>query len=309
MKLFFELCKMRILNCICGSSFTNTKIRNLIVIHFIKSIQEKSIIGNRDTNQLLYDTMYTIYLSAPVYSRKSRELVAIVYATAKEFERILKTKVDPKKYPNYNQSHSPYWQFVFQDAPIGARVANADVTEEFFRIDSDTFPAGRDSNTSDTEGVISIRSIRSAVQDVYINKDAFVGVEKVCEGEFVIPFGMLYSTNVPMPNRQVTYLTLTIKNASFLVNGGKTSTFQMTTNELYIAGKNASDNHNGAPVLRIADNHVMNPQVHITYLAGTIRIDANGDVSYRNRRISNTNVEITRGSSILINQAIQIVIR
>jgi hypothetical protein len=82
----------------------------------------------------------------------------------------------------------------------------------------------------------------------------------------------------------------------------------MTTNELYVAGKNANDNYNGIRVLRMADNHIMNPQVHIKSVGGIISLDAMGDVSCRNRKIGNTGVTITKGSSILINKTIQIVI-
>lgn len=309
MKLILEYYKKKALNTLCGSTFTNTKIRNKIALHFIESIRHKSIVGNKETNTLSYDTMYTITIASPIYERISKELIMIVYATVKELEYILKTKVDPAEFPNYNRPHSPYWQFVFQDATIGSKVGNEDVTEDFFKIESETFPTGRDKNTVDTGGqyIVSIRSQKSTVTDkAYINKDAFWGVEEVSTGAFVVPFGKLYSPGTSLSNGKATFLTLSIKNGSFIVDGKKSSEFQMTSSELYIVGKNSKDTYNGAPAVRIADDHVMIPQVHIIYIAGKIKVDGVGDVTHLNERVGNTSIEISKGSTLMINRKIQI---
>lgn len=313
MKLFLDQCKKSILNYVCGSSLTNTKIRNLIALHFIKSIRKKSIVGNNVTNSLSYDTMYMIYIPDAVYKKIRRELIMIVQATTREFEYILRTKVDKEKFPNYNQPHSPYWQFMFQPVPKGSQIpgSNVVVKDDSIAIESETFPEGRDQNTVDNDNQVrvSIRSQRSVgMNQTYFNKNAFIGINQVSEGEFVVPLGVSSTTQEQSVNRQSVLLTLSISNASFLVNGNKTKTYHMTTNELYVSGKNANDNYNGVRVLRIADNHIMNPQVHIKYVGGIISLDANGDVSCRNRKIGNTSVTITKGSSILINKTIQIVI-
>lgn len=310
MKLFLDLCKKKMLNYVCGSSLTNTKIRNLIALQFIKSIINKSINGNKETNMLAYDTMFTIYISSNTYERlKGGPLLMIVYATVKELEYILKKKVNPQKYTNYNLPHSPYWQFVFQDCTIGSKVNNTVVTDDYFDIKSEEFPAGRDKNTVDTGGqyVVSIRSQRSAgTNNAFLNKDAFVGVEEVCAGEFVVPFGISYSPDKPLTNGKVTFLTLSIKNGSFIVDGKKSSEFKMTTSELYIVGKNAKDTYKGAPVVRIADNYVMTPQVHIMYIAGTIKVDGVGDVTHLNKKVGNSTIDIRKGETLMINKTIQI---
>ncbi len=311
MKLILEYIKKKALNYMCGSTLTNTKIRNLIALHFINSIRQKSITGNSKTNLLSYDTMFTVYLPEKIYKKIHKELIMIVKATTKELEHILKTKVNPDKFPNYNTPHSPYWQFLFQPVPLGSKIPDSDqtISDNSLLIESDTFPEGRDKNTKDQGNHVrvSIRSKRSTgMNETYFNKEAFVGVNSVSEGEYVVPFGKSLSNSEALVNRQSALLTLTISNAFFLVDGQKTNIYRMTTNEIFIAGKNANDTYNGVRVLRIADNHIMNPQIHICCQGGTIVIDANGNVRYRNKTIGRSSVNIVRGSSILINDTTQI---
>ncbi len=310
MKLLVNYYKRKVLNIICGSELTNTKIHNLIALHFIESIRKKSIIGSSDTNFLYYDTMYTVYLPEVLYTRIKRELIAIVQATAHECECILKNKVNPHKYINYNTPHSPYWQFLFQPVPIGGIIpgSNHMVTDNTFFIASETFPEGRDKDTKDQDNKVrvSIRSKRSTgMNETYFNKDAFNGVTPVSEGEFVVPFGKISSTRV-VPNRQSVLLTLSINNAKFLVDGEKTSTYHLACSEIYIAGKNANNTYNGVPVLRIADSHIWNPHLHIEVTKEGIKINAKGDVNYRDQKVGSTGLVISKGSSILLNKTIQI---
>lgn len=312
MKLILEYFKKKALNYMCGSTLTNTKIRNLIALHFINSIRQKSITGNSKTNLLSYDTMFTVYLPEQTYRKIKGQLIMIVKAASSELEYILKDKVDPKKFPNYNLPHSPYWQFVFQQVPVGSKINNKEVMEDFFEIESETFPLGRDQNTKDDNGVVSIRSKKSVgIGDTSINMEAFDGVKPITEGEYVVPFGKFLKGQGLSSNSSNSHdalLTLTIKNASFLVNGERTKTYSMTTDELYIAGKDANDMLNGVKVLRISDSHIMTPQVHISCQGGDIAIDANGNVRYLNKPIGHSSVKIVKGSSILINDTIQIVI-
>lgn len=298
-----------VITLICGSSLTNTVFRNRIAKHFIKRIFLKSLWGNRLTNGLLYDTMFIIHIPDSTYEEVKNELIAIVYYTVIELEYILKKKVNPANFPNAMRPHSPYWQFVFQNAPIGSKVGDTIVTEDFFKIESATFPAGRDENTKDDGGPVSIKSVRSKGGSQYVNLDAFDGVKKLCEGEFVVPFGMLRLCNNSSSDRQTVYLTLSITNSSFLVNGKMTNSYNMSTNEIYITGKSASNVYKGVPTLRIADNHVMTPQVHVTYLGGDIFLNATGDVTFLNRRIDNRDVRIPKGSNVVINQNIIIEIK
>ena len=312
MKLYLEQFKMSILNYLSGNSLTNKKIRNLIALHFINSIRQKSITGNSKTNFLSYDTMFTVYVSEKTYKNIKGQLIMIVKAATSELEFILKEKVNPQKFPNYNLPHSPYWQFVFQQAPVGSKINNKEVMEDFLEIESETFPLGRDSNSKDDNGVVSIRSKKSVgIGEKSINMEAFDGVKPITEGEYVVPFGKFLkgqglSNN--LSNSHDVLLTLSIKNAFFLVDGVKTKTYSMTTDEIYIAGKNANDILNGVKVLHISDSHIMNPQVHICCQGKNIAVDANGNVRYRNKTIGHSNVNIVKGSSILINDTIQIVI-
>ena len=314
MKLHIDYYKKKILNLICGSNLTNTKIRNQIALHFIESIWQKSMVGNIETNTLSYDTMYTIFLPEKIYKKIHKELIMIVKATAKEFEYILKTKVNSDKFPNHDTPHSPYWQFLFQPVPQGSKIPGSDqtISDNSVFIESETFPEGRDKNTKDQGNKVrvSIRSKRSTgMNETYFNKEAFVGVNPVSEGEYVVPFGKSLTNSEALVNRQSALLTLTISNASFLVDGKKSNIYRMTTNEIYIAGKNANDSYNGVRVLRIADNHIMNPQLHILYAQGTITVDAKGDVSCLNRRIDSTGVVVSKNSTILINKTIQVEIK
>lgn len=313
MKLILEYFKKKALNYMYGSTLTNTKIRNLIALHFINSIWQKSITGNSITNLLSYDTMFTIYLPEKTYKKIKGQLIMIVKAATCELEYILKTKVNPQKFPNYNLPHSPYWQFVFQQAPVGSIIKNKEVMEDFFDIESETFPLGRDQNTRDDNGIVSIRSKKSAgIGDTSINMEAFDGVKPITEGEYVVPFGIFLKgqgLSSDSSNTQDALLTLSIKNASFLVNGEKTNTYSMTTDEIYIAGKNANDMLNGVKVLHISDSHIMNPQVHICCQGKDVAVDANGNVRYRNKTIGHSSINIVKGSSILINDTIQIIIR
>lgn len=297
------------LKLICGSSLTNTMIRNKIAKHFIKRIFVKSIWGNKSTNALLYDTMFTVHIPDSTYEEVKNELIAIVYYTVIELEYILREKVNSAKFPNANRPHSPYWHFVFQNAPVGSKVGDVTVTEDFFKIESATFPAGRDENTKDDGGPVSIKSVRSKGGSQYVNLDAFDGVKKLCEGEFVVPFGILKLRKNISNDSQKVYLTLSITNSSFLVNGKNTNSYKMSTNEIYITGKSASDVYKGVPTLRIADNHVMTPQVHVAYLGGDIFLNATGDVTFLNKRIDNRDVRIPKGSNVVINQNIIIQIK
>ena len=311
MKLLIDYCKKSLLNYLCGSNLTNTKIRNLIALHFIKSIKQKSIVGNNDTNFLSYDTMYTIYLPQAIYQKTRKELIMVVQATTKELEYILKTKVDSKRFPNYNLPHSPYWQFLFQPVPQGSKIPGSDnvLEDNSILIESETFPEGRDKNTKDqgNQVKVSIRSKRSTgMNETYFNKEAFVGVNPVSEGEFVVPFGKSSFKSGSLQNKQSALLTLSISNASFLVDGERCNMYRMTTNEIYIGGKNANDIYNGVRVLRIADSHIMNPQLHIIYVKGNISIEAKGEVTCRNRKIDSAGLVVSKGSTILINKTIQV---
>lgn len=311
MKLLFDYFKKSIVNYCCGSTLTNTKIRNLIALHFIDSIRKKSIVGNHESNFLSYDTMYIVYLPDTVYNKIRKELIMIVQSATKEIEYILKTKIDSKKYPNYDLPHSPYWQFLFQPVPKGSKIPDSGlfIDDNYIKIDSETFPEGRNENTVDQGDKVrvSIRSKRSTgMSETYFNKKAFIGINPVSEGEFVVPFGIYSSKKETPVSRQSTLLTLTISNASFLIDGRRSTIYRMTTNDIYIAGRNANDVYNNIRVLRIDDNHIMNPQLHIQYVNGIITVDAKGEVTYRNRRIESTGVAIPKGSSLLINNTIQI---
>lgn len=254
-------------------------------------------------------------MSDTIYNKIRKDLIMVVQATTRELEYILKTKVNPKKFSNYERPHSPYWQFLFQKVEKGTRISSSNqiVEDNSILIVSETFPEGRDKNTKDQGNQVRV-SIRSGkpkgMNETSFQKEAFVGVIPVSEGEFVVPFSIMSSKTASLDNnRQNVLLTLSINNASFLVDGKKTSTYQMTTNEIYIAGKNANGIINGIGVLRIADNHIMNPQLHILYYEGTITINARGDVNCRSRRIGSNGVVITKGSTILINKTIQIEIK
>lgn len=310
MKLLIDYCKKKILNFVYGNELTNTKLRNLIALNFMESIRKRSIVGNNETNVLSYDTMYTIYLPELYYKRIKKELIFIVQATTREFEFILKKKVDSRKFSNYNTPHSPYWQFLFQPVPQGAKIPMADkmFSSSSIYIDSETFPEGRDKNTRDQSNKVrvSIRSTKSTgMKDTYFNKDAFYGVNQISESEFVVPFGKLSSTSIERQNKNA-LLTLSISNASFLVDGESTNVYQMTSEELFIAGRNANESYNGVHVLRVADTHIMNPHLHIVYSQGEISISAKGEVSYRNRKIDSNSVIIPKGSSIVLNKKVQI---
>lgn len=310
MKLLLDYCKKRILNLICGSSLTNTKIRNLMVLHFIKSIWKKSIVGNDATNSLLYDTKYTVFIPDQLFDDISHDLIFVVQSTAREFEYIIKNKVDKKKYPNYDYPHSPDWFFSFQPVPVGTKLPDSDIImgENTLEIQSETFEIVQTANHASSVKV-SIRSTSSNhTEDIVFNKEAFEGVRHSDDGKYLVQFGILDIERKAVGNSKNAVLTLTSNKDVFLVNDNMTDKFSMISNELYISGRNANDTYKGVQVLRIADKHIMNQQVHITYNEGRIKVYANGDVRYRDKIINNSGVNISKGSAIWLNQSIQIVI-
>ena len=123
MKLLIEIefWKRQIQDSLRGDTLNNNVIRDKIVLEFIKSIKNRSIVGHKATSVLLYHTMYNVYLPQNEY--KGADLDAIAYASAKEMERILREKVRRNDYTNYDTPHSPYWQFCFQAYTEGTKIA------------------------------------------------------------------------------------------------------------------------------------------------------------------------------------------
>lgn len=316
MKLLIEIefWKRQIQDSLRGDTLNNNVIRDKIVLEFIKSIKNRSIVGHKATSVLLYHTMYNVYLPQNEY--KGADLDAIAYASAKEMERILREKVRRNDYTNYDTPHSPYWQFCFQAYTEGTKIAalNRILDGKEMGIESETYPEGRDKTTPMPEDgqILSIKSAKPHVnKNLVINKDAFNEVKELGPGEYAVPFGIQESDSTVNINTQPVLYSLETSNSSFIVNKTKTKIIDISDSEIYIGGKNSHTSHNGKKMICVNDNGVTNPQVNITLNGNGFLVKSigGGDVKYLSNRISNSGTIIPRGGSFVLNGTIQIIIR
>lgn len=312
MKLKIEFYKKKLLNKFRGDSLLNTIIRDEIALKFIESIWQRSIVGNKISNTLLYDTMFTIYLPQNIYKRVKTQMKGIVSSATIELEFLLNDKIAVGKFPNFDTPHSPYWQFFFQAVPDGSKVPGLsdEETDRKIGIISEVYPEGRDQSSIKADGqILSIRSKKSlGTGNLLIDKNAFKNVEQISEGEFVVPFGVLKKGMVSGPSNKNVFAKLEIKGSSFLIDGNKSQVYDVVDDEIYIGGRNSQASHDGHIVACIDNYKVLNPHAVLKFTQDSILVSSFGDVSYRNQKVGKNGIKVTRGSAILINDSIQIVI-
>ena len=203
-----------------------------------------------------------------------------------------------------------------------------------------------DSASSGGRVVTTVHNIKgtTSLQNLAINTDAFKDVTILGQNSFRIEFlqaeladttakkqsspvytptpptsntgvktGVYKGNATKQPNSTPKKLTaeLQIWDSYFLVNGQKTDRYVIASERLQITGPSATTSTDGAELLRIDNDNIMNPHFNIRYDAPNNRylISAVGDTKLNDRileRNPDNWSELPNNSSILLNGDIQI---
>ena len=204
-----------------------------------------------------------------------------------------------------------------------------------------------DSASSGGRVVTTVHNMRgtTSLQNLAINPDAFKDVTRLGENSFRLEFlrsdltdnnkspKQTSSVNSPTPPANKTVVDKVINNGNtskqsnppqkhvtaelqvwdsyFLVNGQKTDKYVITSERLQITGPSATTSTDGAELLKIDNDSIMNPHLNIRYDAPNKRflISAVGDTKL-NQKILERNPdnwsEMPNNSTILLNGDIQL---
>ena len=268
---------------------TNQELVDKVVLHFQQRMTQEST----DVT-LLYPTSFYIYLNEQDYHGRSEAFAFLVNDFVYKFNELIRQR--QTNYIDYHP-HARYWQFQFvefsensQVEGFGEVVTNLEPKDVF--ILSFLYPKMEGtSDASDTERVVATVHVKDSMQEcrLAVNWDALRGVDMRANDRFVIPMREASPLPPPKeggyrPHRQAESLaldspsfgggrgeaspSLKAENSAFLINGMKQSRYYLTSQELYLSGKNDGDERGGVPVARLDSEYVMVPNARIRYNEG-----------------------------------------
>lgn len=284
-------------------------------------------------NQLLFPASFTIYLEGTDFENRKDGFPF----TVKELVNLFNREIRDRKKARYADyvAHSKFWYFKFNCFPEGGNVvidgkvhetlANGEALiqcqllpdRNLAELNLPRSGSGRrvvttvvDKNPivpTDT-GAINPQSIKGVTA-----KPGFVYVvefsdfkdltnEKFTEPEPVKQAGAAFGKLQVYPG-----------GPAFLVNDRAVSTFEITTPELYISGKNDAASINGIPVLRLDSDEVFSPHIHLKAVSpGLFKVWANGPVWVAGIQLDGStkeSAELRRGDEFIIGGGDDIIIK
>jgi len=251
---------------------------------------------------LLFPTCFYIYLHQSDYEERKEGFGHAVSGIVNMFHDYIRKKM--MKYPDYIP-HATYWRVQFlpiKDSMFTEDKNGKEITvkqKEPFII-STIYSTNISKGNFGSENFTATRrdSDSRKVEKYNVNPRALIDVERVGDC-FTVKFDKsfekirkeIYSDDRNnMEQFAIAFLTITI--GKFFGVEEEKNKYSMTSNELYISGKN--DDRTNLQILKIDNERVLNPHIHIKYNAGVFKIAAFGDVLCSERPIT-----LSKGSEIL----------
>lgn len=299
-----------------GNCLTRQELQDRIVSHFEARMAEEST-----TDDVLFPTNFTIFLSKADYEvRKETFAITVRQLVNKTLKRLIDRAL--KNDTDY-QPHSEYWQFQFLVFPedgfiehMGEKKTGLEPKEVLIQStifppkDSDmssvgTGPAERAVTTIHTKDSLSMGNLA-------VNYEALKGVDILAADKFRVPYGK-HLTEIPASARDAALPANNAKCELKIISGGKfvsgSSTYYMTSDNLYISGPDSDTMIGGIPVARIDDRSVAPRHVTVRKEGDRYRLYARADVVVEENFVEpdgNTPVVLESGNQILINGEIAV---
>jgi len=274
-------------NASASSGLTNQELVDKVVLHFQQRMTQEST----DVT-LLYPTSFYIYLNGQDYQNRSEAFAFVVNDFVYKFNELIRQR--QTNYIDY-RPHARYWQFQFvefsensQVEGFGEVVTHLEPKDVF--ILSFLYPKMEGvSDGSDHERVVATVHVKDSMQEcrLAVNWDALRGVDMRANDRFVIPMGTSPLQTHPLAPpkggewspavRMVSPSfgggqgeaspSFKAENSAFLIDGMKQSRYDLTSQEVFLSGKNDADIRDGVPVARLDSEYVMVPNARIRYNA------------------------------------------
>lgn len=283
-------------------------------------------------NQLLFPASFTIYLSGTDFEGRKDGFPF----TVKELVNLFNKEIRERKKARYADyvPHSKFWYFKFNCFPEGGNVVVNGESHETLAVgdvliqcqllpDKDL----ADLNLPRTGGrrvvttVVDQKPV-TPTETVVINPQAIKGITAKPGFVYVVEFADFkdltsekFTEPEPVKPSETSYGKLQVfpGGPSFLVNDRAVSTYEVTSPELFISGKNDASSINGIPVLRLDSDEVFSPHVHLRAVSpGLFKVWASGPVWVAGIQLDGTtreSAELRRGDQFIIGGADDIVIK
>lgn len=299
-----------------GYSLTRQELQDKIVSHFKARLAEEST-----TDDVLFPTNFIIFLSKNDYDmRKETFAITVKQLVNKTLKRLIDNAI--VNVPDF-QPHSEYWQFQFLVFPEDGFIENYGekkygLEPKEVLIQSTIFPPKESNNSplanDDAEHVVTTIHTKDSlsVSNLAINFNALKGVDILSADKFRVPYGKQL-TNIPKSetgsglNRNNAKCVLKILSGEKFVSGS--SSYYMTTDNLYISGPGSDTMSGGIPIAHVDEPNVAERQVTIKKEGARYMLYAHGDVVVEESIVSPDGVSSTileNGYQILINGEIAI---
>lgn len=301
---------------IVNSCLTRQELQDRIVSHFESRLAEEST-----TDDVLFPTNFIVFLSKADYEMR-KETFAI---TVKQLvNKALKRSIDKalRNDPDY-QPHSEFWQFQFMVFPEDGFIENRGekkygLEPKEVLIQSTIYPPKESNNYSSfsdsAEHIVTTIHTKDSLtmSNLAINFEALKGVDILAADKFRVPYGK-HLTEVPKNEGEAASPVNNAKCVLKIISGGTflsgSTTYYMTSDNLYISGPGTDSMSGGIPIAHIDDQNVFERHVIIKKEGLRYQLYARGDVVVEETIVEPDGVSpivLENGNQILINGEIAI---
>lgn len=300
-----------------GHCITKQELQDQIVSHFRYRLAEEST-----TDGILFPTNFLVFLSKADYDvRKETFASTVKQLVNKAFQRVLDKAL--KKDPDY-EPHSEFWQFQFLVFPEDGFIEDRGQKKYGLEpgkvlIQSTIYPTkeiGEDPTYEEENVGRVVTTIHTkdslSVNNLAINYESLKGVTALSADKFRVPFGKKLTSD-PMSQQEASLpennakCVLEIQSGGTFVSG-KPKYF-MTSDNLYISGKDGEPMIGGIPVAHLTHKDVVPRHVLIKKDSDGYKLFARGDVVVDENIVppdGATPFPLGNGSQILVNGDIAI---
>lgn len=301
-----------------GGMVSANQILDAIMRHFQQTVSRLST-----KYTFLYHTSFTVYLKAANYQEISDSLPFIASGAEQMLTEEINNQV--KNRPGY-KPHSSLWQFQLVEIPEDAEIDGISREEMqqsvVVQIQSSLFPpternqeTGSGRIVTTVQGINSLRAIRNCINPEILGRLHLVERDRIQLSLNLDPAKRVESgRRIPRSDRPARYVAVLVaEEGRFLDNTSNQPihTVAMTSDELHISGRNAMGAAQGAEVVRIDSDRILNPHVRIRRdpTSGQFQLAAIGKTVLNQRTLASDPdkwVTLSKKSTIILDDDIQI---
>lgn len=301
-----------------GGMVSANQILDAIMRHFQQTVSRLST-----KYTFLYHTSFTVYLKAANYQEISDSLPFIASGAEQMLTEEINNQV--KNRPGY-KPHSSLWQFQLVEIPEDAEIDGISREEMqqsvVVQIQSSLFPpternqeTGSGRIVTTVQGINSLRAIRNCINPEILGRLHLVERDRIQLSLNLDPAKRVESgRRIPRSDRPARYVAVLVaEEGRFLDNRSNQPihTVAMISDELHISGRNAMGATQGAEVVRIDSDRILNPHVRIRRdpTSGQFQLAAIGKTVLNQRTLASDPdkwVTLSKKSTIILDDDIQI---